>query len=152
MSQTTSDRKIDVKSIEKNDLNQFMYGEPPANVAEIVSLLNKHKFQKSKLVVRVSVDSKHLSHDERVMKVAKKHLLSKRVSKELSKSKPNYAKKWRELVIYSMAFLSLAVFTAITLPQPLNWFVAVSCIVPPLLTAAKTIKEYNTENGRTDNR
>ena len=126
MSQTTS--------IKKSDLDRFMYEGSTPNVHEITIFLDNHMIWEAKVTIEVNIGTK-------------KRLLSKRVNQKLSKSNPNDVKRRRNAVMYVMAFFFLAVFAAGTLPQPLNWFLAGGCMVPPLVAVIKKAKDKIVKHG-----
>ena len=122
----------------KDDLKRLMY-DKQQDETEI-----RVEFEESGIVRR--------SEKHKPKHIFVEYTFSDPVRIELSKAKPEYAMKKYGSIFSGVACCLLAIFAAISLPQPLNWILAVGCFWPFAIAVMKRkkrhgrISRHNTEN------
>ena len=95
-----------------------MYDELPDNIDDI------------RIVFKKRIDNVDVIVEFQRKKNIEKIIFSDYVKRELSKHRPSDIKKKRGLAVFSLSFSLLAIFALLTLPEPLNWVMALGCIIP----------------------
>ena len=95
-----------------------MYDELPDNIEDI-----RIVFKKRIGNVDVIVEFQHKKNVEKI-------IFSDHVKRELAKYRPSDIKKKRGLAVFSLSFSLLAIVAFVALPEPLNWVMALGCIIP----------------------
>lgn len=110
-------QELNVHDETASDLRQFMFADMPDNMAELYTELKKRR-----IVVEVA--------ETRDTWVVKGPLFSEAVNKELAKRRPIYRQRRRGVATFGLAFSGLAMLSLLILPEPLNWIMAVGCLIP----------------------
>ena len=115
-----------IQDITNEDLQRFMYSEPPDNIVIINEALEKHHIVHS---TNVYEPKEHMTRD--------RFLFSDPIRRELSKVRPGYAEWRRRLILYGGVCCLFAIFSAVSLPSPYNMIMAAGCLGPIGIAAIK---------------